>query len=96
MNEPRRKNLRKVIKALREMKDETLCPLNELLEDTASEEEESRDSLPENLQGSERYDASEEASEFMEDALAAMGDMMDNIESVIEALESIPKVWRAK
>jgi hypothetical protein len=92
MNEPRRKNLRKVIKALRGMKDETLCPLNELLEDTANEEEETRDSLPENLQGSERYEDSEKASEFMEDAISAMSDMMDNIDSVIEALESIPKV----
>ena len=92
MNESRRKNLRKVMKALREIKDETLCPLNELLEDTASEEEETRDSLPENLQGSERYEDSEKASEFMEDAISAMSDMMDNIDSVIEALESIPKV----
>ena len=92
MNESRRKNLRKVIKTLREMQDETLCPLNELLDEMASEEEETRDSMPENLQGSERYEASEEASEFIEDALSAMSDMMDNIESVIEALESIPKV----
>lgn len=92
MNEPRRKNLRKVMKALQEIKDETLCPLNELLEDTASEEEETRDALPENLQGSERYEDSEKASEFMEDAISAMSDMMDNIDSVIEALESIPKV----
>ena len=92
MNEPRRKNLRKVIKTLREMQNETLCPLNELLEDTAGEEEETRDSLPENLQGSERYEDSEKASEFMEDAISAMSDVMDDIESVIEALESIPKV----
>lgn len=92
MNEPRRKNLRKVIKALREMKDETLCPLHDLLEDTASEEEETRDSFPENLQGSDRYCDSEEASEYMEEALAAMDDMMDAIENVIGALEAIPKV----
>lgn len=92
MNEPRRKNLRKVIKALREMQDETLCPLHDLLEDTASEEEETRDSFPENLQGSDRYCDSEEASEYMEEALAAMDDMMDAIENVIGALEAIPKV----
>lgn len=92
MNEPRRKNLRKVIKSLQEMKEETICPLHDLLEDTASEEEETRDSCPENLQGSDRYCDSEEASEYMEEALAAMNDMMDAIENVIEALEAIPKV----
>lgn len=92
MNEPRRKNLREVIKSLQEMKEETLCPLHELLEDTAEEEEETRDSLPENLWGSERYCASEEASEFMEEALSAMDDIMSGIENVIDALESIPKV----
>lgn len=92
MNEPRRKNLREVIRSLQTMKEETLCPLHDLLEDTASEEEETRDSFPENLQGSDRYCDSEEASESMEEALSAMDDMMDAIENVIEALESIPKV----
>lgn len=92
MNEPRRKNLREVIRSLQTMKEETLCPLHDLLEDTASEEEETRDSFHENLQGSDRYCDSEEASESMEEALSAMDDMMDNVESVIEALKSIPKV----
>lgn len=92
MNEIRRKSLREVVKCLRNMGDEALATAHEMLEDVANEEEEMRDTMPENLQGSDRYCDSEEASDYMEQALSAMDDIASSIEDAIEALESIPKV----
>ena len=92
MNEIRRKYLRNVVKCLRDMENEALSTAHEMLEDAANEEEEMRDAMPENLQGSDRYCDSEEASDYMEQALSAMDDITSSIADAIEALESIPKV----
>lgn len=51
MNKIRRKELQSVIDQLEELKDS--------LETLMSEEEEYRDNMPENLQGSVRYEAAE-------------------------------------
>lgn len=48
MNKIRRKNLQSIIDQLEELKGS--------LEDLQSEEEEYRDNIPENMQGSERYE----------------------------------------
>ena len=53
MNRERRKNLRGIADQLEELKAS--------LEELQSEEEEYRDNIPENMQGSERYEAAEEA-----------------------------------
>lgn len=50
--------------------------LQELLQDIIDEEQEAMDNMPESLQGSERYEA-------MEEALENLGFAADNIEEVI-------------
>ena len=53
MNKARRKNIQDVVNQLEDLKS--------TLEDLQGEEEEYRDNIPENLQGSERYEKAEEA-----------------------------------
>ena len=53
MNNPRRKKLQAIIDQLEELKSS--------LEELQEEEEECRDNMPENLQGSERYERADEA-----------------------------------
>lgn len=53
MNNTRRKSLRALMDRLEDIKSE--------LEEIQSEEEDYRDNIPENLQGSERYEKAEDA-----------------------------------
>lgn len=57
MNRERRKNLQSIADQLEELKSS--------LEDLQSEEEDYRDNIPENLQGSERYERADEAVSYM-------------------------------
>ena len=61
MNKARRKALDEVISKIEEAK--------ELLENLQAEEEEYRDNMPENLQGSERYEAADAAVDNMSSAV---------------------------
>lgn len=56
-------------KALNELKDQ-LENIMLQLEDIQSEKEDYRDNMPENLQGSERYDRADEAASNIEDAVS--------------------------
>ena len=62
------------------MKDQ-IEEIKNSLEELKDEEEEYRDNMPENLQGSERYDAAELAVDDLEEAL---GEAMDKIDSASE------------
>ena len=77
MNKLRRKNLQEIIDQLEELKG---C-----LEDLAEEEEEYRDIMPENLQGSERYEKADEACDNMADAVSNLEDAISSIEAAIES-----------
>ena len=72
MNKPRRKALEKIA--------ETLNELYEELESLRDEEQDYMDNMPENLQGSERYEAAENAVGYMDDALDRLGDTISSIE----------------
>ena len=74
MNNNRRKEIKDVIKRLKESA--------ELLENILSDEEESFENMPESLQASDNGMASEEAQEILGDAIAA-------IEDAIECLDEI-------
>lgn len=54
------------------------------LEEIVEEEEESRENMPENLQGSERYELSEEASGNLEDAFNELESAIDSLEMITE------------
>lgn len=79
MNKQRKATLRSIRRILIDAKQR--------LESTLDEEDEARDNIPENLQGSSRYDESEECSEAMEEAIEHLDDAVDSITSAIETIE---------
>lgn len=76
MNKARRKALDEVISKIEEAK--------ELLENLQAEEEEYRDNMPENLQGSERHEAADAAVDNMSSAVDALDEAISSIESAQE------------
>lgn len=76
MNKARRKALDEVISKIEEAK--------ELLENLQAEEEEYRDNMPENLQGSERYEAADAAVDNTSSAVDALDEAISSIESAQE------------
>ena len=76
MNKARRKALDEVISKIEEAK--------ELLENLQAEEEEYRDNMPENLRGSERYEAADAAVDNMSSAVDALDEAISSIESAQE------------
>lgn len=76
MNKARRKALDEVISKIEEAE--------ELLENLQAEEEEYRDNMPENLQGSERYEAADAAVDNMSSAVDALDEAISSIESAQE------------
>ncbi len=73
MNKIRRKNLQSIIDQLEELKSS--------LEGLQAEEEEYRDNIPENMQGSERYEKADEAS-------CNLSGAVDNLEEVISGIKA--------
>ena len=70
-------------KALQEIYDK-LSDLREELETIKDEEDESRENMPENLQGSERYEQSETASGNIDEAMEYLSSACDSIERAME------------
>ena len=71
MNKSRRDNIQEVVGQLEDLKS--------TLEGLQGEEEEYRDNIPENLQGSERYEKAEEACDTLSEAV-------DGLENIITSL----------
>ncbi len=76
MNKIRRKALNEVLAKIKEASGQ--------LESIMNDEEEYRDNMPENLQGSERYDIADAACDAMQEALENLEDAISNVESVQE------------
>lgn len=72
MNNFRRKRISKIVDALNELKDQ----IDELHED----EEETLGNIPESLQGTERYENSENAVDMLESASAGLEDVISFLE----------------
>ena len=75
MNNERRKQLSKLMDKIEELKGD--------LEGILSDEDDARDSMPENLQESDRYYASEDASDNMNSAIDSLGDAIDSLDDAI-------------
>ncbi|WP_367569332.1 hypothetical protein [Lacrimispora sp.] len=71
MNNPRRKELERIANAITELKEQ--------LEILQEEEDEYRDNMPENLQGSERYEKAEAACENLYGAVSSLEEAVDFI-----------------
>ena len=76
MNKARRKTLAEIADQLEALKGE--------LESALSEEEEYRDNIPENLQGSERYERADEVCGNLAEAVSQLEDAISNIEAAVE------------
>ena len=70
-------------KALNDIKDQ-IEMLRCTLEQLAEEEEEYRDNMPENLQGSERYEKADEACDSLDEAINNLEEAVSSIEAAIE------------
>lgn len=75
MNKIRRAEIREIIEKLEELKG--------MIEDIQYDEEEYRDNIPENLQGSERYEKADEACDNLSDAVDNLDEAISNMESAI-------------
>lgn len=76
MNKLRRKSLQEIFDKLSDLREE--------IESIKDKEDESRENMPENLQGSERYEQSETASYNMDEAMEYISSACDSIESAME------------
>lgn len=76
MNAKRRKRIQDTLNILSEQL--------ELLEELKNEEQEYVDNVPENLQGTERYEAAEEAAANLDEAYDLVNDVIEKLEEVIE------------
>ena len=76
MNKNRRNELTAVLAKIEEIRNE--------LESIMNDEEEYRDNMPENLQGSERFEQSDNACSEMQIALDGLDEVFLNIESAQE------------
>lgn len=76
MNNLRRKTLQSIYDIITEAKDN--------LDAVHDEEECYKDNMPENLQGSERYERTEEAIDALESAISSLEDALDSIEEAKE------------
>lgn len=87
MNNIRRNEIKKVVERiykLQELAEEIKNDL-ELIKD---EEEDYRDNIPENLQESDRYYASEEASENLEESIDILDTIINELTDSAESAES--------
>lgn len=75
MNKLRRKSLVDIMEKIQEIS----ADLSAILE----EEEECKDNIPENLQGSERYEISESACDSMESAIESLDEAVYTLEEII-------------
>lgn len=76
MNKPRRKSLQTLL--------DQLAGIRDTLEEIKGEEEEYRDNMPENLQGSERYEKADAACDSLYEAVSNLEEAISNIEAAIE------------
>ena len=74
------KNRRAAISVIREKLDQYSTELEELM----AEEEEYRDNMPENLQGSERYEKADEAASALGDAISSVIEAIQYLETACE------------
>lgn len=58
--------------------------LSAIIDRLKSEEEDYRDAIPENLQGSERYDNADSACDALQDALDSLDEVIEHLESAKE------------
>lgn len=75
MNKVRREKLKDIITRMSE--------LNRALSDVIADEELALESIPENLQGTDRYQVTEDSLDLMYDAQSSISDAIDAVDDVL-------------
>jgi prefoldin subunit 5 len=95
VNKVRREQISDIIKRLRDIESAATEQLNDIyaeIETVMGEEEEYRDNMPENLQGSDRYSKADEACNYLDEALqditTAINELESGINSAVDGMES--------
>jgi len=88
MNNKRRKEVSKNIITLQEISIK-LESVKDSIEDIYNEEEESFYNMPDNLEGSSRYEAAEEAIDNLSDANSSLDDINDKLQTTVDLLQEI-------
>lgn len=84
MNKERRKQLQEAIEKINSMSD-ILEEIKSIIESCRYDEEEYRDNMPENLQGSEKYEKAENAIGSLDEAYDALDDI--DVDEIISSIE---------
>lgn len=74
MNKKRKTEVTRIIGNLRQSLED--------LEGVQGDEESALDNIPENLQGSQQYEETEEALERIDDAVSSVQDAIENLENI--------------
>lgn len=72
----RRKRIKVMIDILYDLKNQ--------LDDVFDDEQDYRDSIPENMQGGERYEKADEACDNLSDAVDGLDEVISSLEAAIE------------
>ena len=86
MNNKRRKELNKALEILNSFADK-IYDAKDIIETCRDEEEQYRDSIPENLHGSDRYASSDEACDRLNDAYDYLEEVEEKIDEIISNVE---------
>lgn len=87
MNNARRKELEKAKDCIEEAKAK-IEEAQDIIDSCKCDEDDYRDSMPENLQGSDKYYMSEEASENMDQAIDSCSTMCDEMDEIINSIDA--------
>lgn len=88
MNAKRRKEIGKILNKINERIMATVDEIQTDIDNIRTEELEVVDNMPENLQGTERYEMAEQAVDYLNDAYDAFEDAVINLQNAMSALEA--------
>lgn len=88
MNAKRRKEIGKILNKINERIMATVDEIQTDIDNIRTEELEVVENIPENLQGTERYEMAEQAVDYLNDAYDAFEDAVINLQNAMSALEA--------
>ena len=87
MNKDRRKEISKAVELMNNASG-MLEEAKDILDCALSDEQDYLDNMPENLQGSEKYEVAESAVENLEEAVDAFDEIIDGIGNIVDSAEA--------
>lgn len=87
MNKARRKELQKAVDKLESL-SELFYDVKDIVETCKNEEEEYRDSIPENLQGSDKYAMADEACDQLDQSYEYLEEIEEKINDIVSSIEN--------